>query len=111
MEFDSSVSLKCVAAKVSWVHEDQEDIINYENNKLVAKASEKIAFVSLCMEYKRYVEFLQSSTETSFYSYLPVRLDATCNGFQHMALLSNEYGLFEKLNFKVGGTFFIDIPT
>jgi DNA-directed RNA polymerase len=53
------------------------------------------------MEYKRYVEFINNENATRFLTYFPVQLDATCNGFQHLALLSNEEILFKELNLRV----------
>lgn len=50
------------------------------------------------MEYKRFHDFYLNTTFMQFQTYLPIQLDATCNGFQHMALLSNERTLFKELN-------------
>jgi DNA-directed RNA polymerase len=36
--------------------------------------------------------------KTLFNSYLPIQLDASCNGYQHLALLTKETKLFDKLN-------------
>jgi DNA-directed RNA polymerase len=55
-------------------------------------------FLAFCIEYKRYHEFLLDENAMEFNTYLPVQLDATCNGFQHLALLSNEDTLFKELN-------------
>lgn len=85
-------------AKSKWVQDNLQDIINYDNGILLNKAKEKLLFLAFCIEYKRYVEFLNNENAYEFHTYLPVQLDATCNGFQHLALLSNEDTLFKELN-------------
>lgn len=47
---------------------------------------------------QRFDAFLNNENVDEFKTYLPIRLDGTCNGFQHLALLSNETALFEPLN-------------
>ena len=44
---------------------------------------------------------MENENVMEFHTYLPIQLDATCNGFQHMALLSNETTLFKELNLTV----------
>ena len=84
---------KTINKKIEWVKANIENLIDYDNGILLAK--DKILFLAFCMEYKRYIEFLGNEDVMEFYTYLPVQLDATCNGFQHMALLSNETTLFK----------------
>jgi DNA-directed RNA polymerase len=47
---------------------------------------------------KRFYEFYYNTDLSVFKSYLPIQLDASCNGFQHLSLLSEEVELFEQLN-------------
>lgn len=82
-------------AKSKWVKDNLEDIINYDNGIFLNKAKDKLLFLAFCIEYKRYVEFLNNENAYEFHTYLPVQLDATCNGFKHLALLSNEDTLFK----------------
>lgn len=51
---------------------------------------------------KRFDEFYNSELSKTFNTYLPIQLDATCNGFQHLALLSDEVDLFSNLNLSEG---------
>jgi len=83
---------------VTWVDDNIDNILNYENNILVSKAEDKLLFLAFCMEFKRFYEFYNNENLMEFHTYLPIQLDATCNGFQHMALLSDEDTLFKELN-------------
>lgn len=55
-------------------------------------------FLACCFELKRLIKFLDNVYLSEFQSFLPIQLDATCNGFQHLSLLSEEVDLFEQLN-------------
>lgn len=92
------ISKGSINSKSEWVDRNIENIINYHNGILLAKATDKLLFLSFCMEYNRFYDFYTDEKQMVFSTYLPVQLDATCNGFQHMALLSNEAILFEVLN-------------
>lgn len=47
---------------------------------------------------KRWDDFYNNQLIATFSTYLPIKLDASCNGFQHLALLSDEVTIFEELN-------------
>ena len=84
--------------KLEWVNENIDNIINYDNGILLKKAKDKLLFLAFCIEFKRYHDFYLDDNQMEFKTYLPIQLDATCNGFQHMSLLSNEEILFKQLN-------------
>lgn len=72
--------------------------MEYDNGILLDKAKDKLLFLSFCIEFKRFYNFQTNENLMEFETYLPIQLDATCNGFQHLALLSNEKVLFKELN-------------
>lgn len=97
--FDSSIAKKPLSGKIQWVDDNIENIINYENGILLSNAkNDPLLFLAFCIEYKRLHSTFELSDSQYFNSYLPIQVDATCNGFQHMALLSNEQKLFKELN-------------
>lgn len=83
---------------MDWVNENIENILEYDNGILLRRAKDKLLFLAFCMEFKRFYEFYTNESSHVFETYFPIQLDATCNGFQHMALLSNEERLFKELN-------------
>lgn len=96
--FGGVISKASINSKIEWVDKNLNNILNYDNSILLKDAKEKLMFLAFCMEYKRFYEFYRNENTIEFKTYLPVQLDATCNGFQHMALLSNEETLFKELN-------------
>lgn len=100
--FGGSVSKKSNALKVKWVEDNHDNIVNFDNGILLKQVKDKLLFLAFCMEYKRMTDVFASGKVQTFATYLPIQLDATCNGFQHMALLSNEVLLFKELNLTKG---------
>jgi len=62
------------------------------------KAKNKLLFIAFCFEYINYYNFINNLDLNSYKSYFPIQLDATCNGFQHLSLLSQETSIFKSLN-------------
>lgn len=73
-------------------------IINYENGKLIEQYENKFLFTSFCVEFKKWCNFYHHSSDSFFNTHLPIQLDATCNGFQYLILLSGETNLRKQLN-------------
>lgn len=82
-----------------WVDENQDDIFNFENGKLLNEADNKFLFIAFCFEFRKYIEARNNNKE-SFISQLPIQLDATSNGFQHLSMLIYDSKLFQVLNLK-----------
>ena len=84
--------------RIKWIDDNEFNIINFNNGKLIKQATNKMLFIAFCFEYNRWLESLKNVDSTYFETFLPVQLDATCNGYQHLALLSLDLSLAKELN-------------
>jgi hypothetical protein len=96
--FGNKLDKKSWFDRCKWVDDNVNGIINFEDGKLVSKASNKLLFIAFCFEYNRWLESLKNIETIYFDTYLPIQLDATCNGFQHLSLLSLDVSLAKELN-------------
>lgn len=95
--FGHGLDKKSYKERLLWIDKNWNDIIRL-NNEFILTAENKFSFLAFCLEAKRFDNFYYSCNSSVFSTYLPIQLDASCNGFQHLALLSDEVGLFEELN-------------
>jgi len=96
--FGNGIDKKSYIDRVLWVDKHEEEILNFQtNDKLIKKADSKLLFIAFCFEYQKFHNSLLSN-ETFFISYFPIQLDATCNGYQHLSLLSGNEPLAGQLN-------------
>jgi DNA-directed RNA polymerase len=54
--------------------------------------------VSFCFEYVRFINFINDINRDKFETYLPIQVDASCNGYQHISLLTREVSVLKYLN-------------
>ena len=95
--FGNGVNKKSYEDRVEWVNNHENDIINFRNGELIKKADSKLLFIAFCFEYNNYINSL-SSNETFYITHFPIQLDATCNGYQHLSLLTGDDPLAGQLN-------------
>jgi DNA-directed RNA polymerase len=95
--FGNTLDKKSFKDRIAWVDNNLENILNFENGLLLNTADNKILFVSFCFEYRKYIQALKNN-DTFFITNLPIQLDATCNGFQHLTLLIDDLALSKELN-------------
>jgi DNA-directed RNA polymerase len=96
--FGNGLNRKSFNTRLNWVNKNWAYIIDFENNDLVDKANSKFLFLAFCFEMRRFDLFLNNVQDIEFKTYMPIQLDGTCNGFQHLAMLANETDLFDSLN-------------
>ena len=96
--FGNKLDKKSWNERAKWVDDNINDIINFNNGKLIKQSENKLMFIAFCFEYNRLLDSFDNVNTTYFETYLPIRLDATCNGYQHIALLSLDINLAQELN-------------
>lgn len=97
--FGNGIEKLSLKGREKWVDDHSEEILNFRNNDILSKAEDKYTFISFCFFFEKLNKFLSNDCEYKpFYTNLPIQLDATCNGYQHLALLSKDPKALAKLN-------------
>nr|AAD31445.1 RNA polymerase [Neurospora intermedia] len=78
--------------RLDWVEQNLHKIIDIDNYEIWREADEPLLFLACALELKGYKE------DPNFISHLPILMDATCNGLQHLSAMVNDFVLAEKVN-------------
>src|SRR5262249_36229828 len=76
--------------RLAWVHRHEQEIIAFAADPLRIhrfwdEADKPWSFLAACKEWKRYKE-----EGPGFRSHLPVSMDGTCNGYQHLSAIGRD---------------------
>jgi len=86
--------------RIKWVEDNIENIKKFDNGILISKSENKLLFISFCFEFNNYLNSLRENLPY-FITHLPVQLDASCNGFQHLTFLIGDLALsVRRIKFK-----------
>ena len=91
----NNISKAPFSKRIEWVMSNIDKILNMEKDFLV-KAENRFVFSAFCLLIR------QLEKNPNYPVYLPVFLDATCSGIQHISALIKDYELGSRVNlFKV----------
>ncbi len=96
--FGHKLDKKSWVDRVKWIDDNHENILNYTNGILIKQADKKLLFSAFCIEYSKWWASYNNIETSYFETCLPIQLDATCNGYQHLSLLIYDYDMAKELN-------------
>lgn len=79
---------------LAWVDDNLNNIINIED-RFWMEGKEPLQSLAASIELRKYYE---SSNKEKFVTYLPIYIDATCNGIQHLASMASDVDLANYVN-------------
>lgn len=77
--------------RLAWCNENLDKIVNIDYD-FIFEAYEPFLFLASSLELKNHL------SDDKYISRLPIYVDATCNGIQHLCAMSNEITLFNYVN-------------
>jgi len=99
--FSSNLDKASHDKRVQWVHENHENIMSFNTNfDFLNKADNKPMFLAWCHEYVQMCEWLNTDQFTPFHTRLPIQLDGTCNGLQHLNMFIRNLSNLKRLNLR-----------
>lgn len=97
------------STREQWVDKNIKNIMDFDTNdklEFLKKADSPFLFAALCLEFRRFMKFMGNTSQECFSTNLPIQFDATCNGYQHLAMLSYQYDIFKSLNLAPASEFY-----
>ena len=86
---DISVDKMTLEDRVQWVNENMETIIEAGKEKVISMDAEKpVSFLACCVEWFLYQCSVDNNT--MFMSHLPIPIDGSNNGWQHLGAISKD---------------------
>jgi len=83
--------------RIKWIEENEENILkcakNYTKEEFWKKADEPFEFLAFCFEYERFTK-----DRNNFYTSIPVAIDGSNNGLQHISTLLRDIQAAKNVN-------------
>lgn len=96
--FGNKLDKKSWGDRCQWIDDNHNDIMNFTDSGIIDKADNKFLFIAFCIEYNKWYKSFNDIESSYFITHLPIQLDATCNGYQHLSLLLYDYNMAKELN-------------
>jgi DNA-directed RNA polymerase, mitochondrial len=87
----SNISKDTYSNRIKWVKDNINNILKMDK-EFILKAENKIIFIVFCLIIR------QLQKDTNYKVKLPVFLDATCSGIQHLAAIMRDFKLASEVN-------------